>query len=255
MDLDALTRRMESLNLTQTAGVVGELARASTAEKETGFEFLERILEAEYSTREERRVTTSLKLSSLPKGMRLDDFDYLSQPAVERERIEYLGTGDFLVKKENVLLFGPPGVGKTHLASGLGVRAVELGYSVMYYTAEELMMHLKRRSDTPVSWQRRQGYVKSALVVVDELGYQTMDRQETHLFFQFVAARYLKGSTVITSNRSVKDWVTVFAGDHAATTAILDRLLHKAHIFNIDGRSYRLKNYEAMLTNKGGSHG
>ncbi len=98
-------------------------------------------------------------------------------------------------------------------------------------------------------------YVKNSLVIVDELGYQTLDRQETHLFFQFVAARYLKGSTIITSNRSVRDWVTVFSGDQAATTAILDRLLHKANIFNIDGRSYRLKNYETMLTPKGGSNG
>ena len=116
------------------------------------------------------------------------------------------------------------------------------------------MLYLKRRSDTPVAWQRRQGYVKNSLVIVDELGYQTLDRQETHLFFQFVAARYLQGSTILTSNRSVRDWVTVFCGDQAATTAILDRLLHRAHIFTIDGRSFRMKNYENMLSAKGGSN-
>ncbi len=152
MNLEALARRMESLNLTQTSAIVGELARASSTEKETSLEFLERLLEAEFIAKEERRIATSLKLSGLPKMMRLEDYDYLFQPAVERDRIEYLGTGDFLEKKENVLFFGPPGVGKTHLAAGLGVRAVELGHSVSYYTAEELMLHLKRRSDTPVSW-------------------------------------------------------------------------------------------------------
>lgn len=253
MILEKLAKRMEGLRLTRTSGILGELAKASAAVQETPLEFLERVMEAEYTSREESRVATSLKLSGLPRGMRLEDFDYLFQPSIERSRIEYLGTGDFLTKNENVLFFGPPGVGKTHLSVGLGVRAVELGYSVSYYTAEELMAQLKRRFEVPVSKQRRQNYVKNSLVIVDELGYQQLDRQETHLFFQFVAARYLKGATIITSNRSVKDWVSVFAGDHAATTAILDRLLHKAQIFQIDGRSYRLRHYETLLS-KGASN-
>jgi DNA replication protein DnaC len=195
MTLDKLSRRMESLRLTQTSAVLGELPQATAANKETPLEFLDRVLEAEYTGREERRVATSLKLSGLPKGMRLEDFDYLFQPGIERERIEYLGNGDYLAKNENVLFFSPPGVGKTHLSVGLGVRTIELGYSVSYYTAEELMVQLKRRAEVPVSKQRRQNYVKNTLVIVDELGYQQLDRQETHLFFQFVAARYLRGST------------------------------------------------------------
>lgn len=253
MNLNQLSQRMDSLRLHQTASIIGELAQASAQAKETSLEFLERLLEAEHSAREERRIATSLKLSGLPKGLRLEDFDFLFQPSIERDRIEYLGTGDFLGKSENILFFGPPGVGKTHLAAGLGVRAVELGFSVSYYTAEELMALLKRRADTPVSKQRRQGYVKNSLVIVDELGYQSFDRQETHLFFQFVSARYLRGSTILTSNRSVKDWVTVFAGDQAATTAILDRLLHKSHIFQIDGRSFRLRQFETLFQ-QGGMH-
>ncbi len=116
-----------------------------------------------------------------------------------------------------------------------------------YYTVEELLLQLKRRSDIPVAKQRGRAYVKSALVVVDELGYQVLDRNETHLFFQFISARYMRASTMITSNRSVKDWVHIFAADEMATTAILDRLFHKAHIFNIDGRSYRLKNYNKFM--------
>ena len=95
--------------------------------------------------------------------------------------------------------------------------------------------------------QRGRAYVKNALVVVDEPGYQALDRTETHLFFQFVSARYMKGSTIITSNRSVRDWVHIFAQDEMATTAILDRLFHKSHIFNIDGRSYRLRNFNVEI--------
>jgi len=140
-----------------------------------------------------------------------------------------------------------PGVGKSHLAVGFGVRAVEHGFSVIYYTVEELLQQLKRRAEIPVAKQRGRAYVKNSLVVVDELGYQSLDRTETHLFFQFVSARYMKGSTIITSNRSVKDWVQIFAGDEMAATAILDRLFHKAHIFNIDGHSYRLKDFNQTM--------
>jgi len=122
-----------------------------------------------------------------------------------------------------------------------------LGYSVACFTLEELLHKMKRRSDTPVIKQRRQAYLRNALVIVDELGYQVLDRQEVHLFFQFVSARYLKGSTIITSNRSVKDWAQVFAGDQMATTAILDRLFHRAHLFNIDEKSYRLRDFEERL--------
>lgn len=99
----------------------------------------------------------------------------------------------------------------------------------------------------PNAKQRGRAYVKTTLVVVDELGYQSLDRQETHLFFQFVSARYMKGSTIITSNRSVKDWVQIFSQDEIAKTAILDRLFHKSHIFNIDGRSFRLRNLNMRL--------
>lgn len=95
--------------------------------------------------------------------------------------------------------------------------------------------------------------MKNSLVVLDELGYQSLDRNETHLFFQFISARYMRGSTIITSNRSVKEWVNVFADDELATTAILDRLFHKANIFSIDGQSYRLKNFDQMIRGNRGN--
>lgn len=133
---------------------------------------------------------------------------------------------------------------------GLGVKAIELGYSVIYCTEEELLHQLKKRTDIPVAKQRDQAYVKIALVVVDELGNQSLYRMETHLFFQFVSARYIKGNTIITSNHSVRDCVHIFAQDEIATTAILDRLSHKSYIFHIDEQSYRLKNFSAMFPAK-----
>lgn len=247
MKLAAIERNMEMLKLVHTRGCVAELLEEASREKQGPLEFFDKLLAMEVEAREERRIAASLKVSGLPRGMRLETFDYLFQPSVEKSRVEFLGTCDYIRRAETVLLFGPPGVGKSHLAVGLGVRAVEHGFSVIYYTVEELLQQLKRRAEIPVAKQRGRAYVKCSLVVVDELGYQTLDRTETHLFFQFVSVRYMKGSTIITSNRSVKDWVQIFAGDEMAATAILDRLFHKAHIFNIDGHSYRLKDFNQAL--------
>lgn len=247
MSIENIQSKMEQLKMSHTANLIPELLGEAVSTKSSLTDFFENVLSLEIQAREERRVAASLKVSGLPRGMHLDNFDYLFQASVEKARIDHLATCDFIRNHENVLLFGPPGVGKTHLAVGIGVRAIHLGYSVIYYTVEELLQQLKKRSQTPVAKQRGRAYVKNALVVLDELGYQSLERHETHLFFQFVSARYMKGSTIITSNRSVKEWVDIFARDEMATTAILDRLFHKANIFNIDGPSYRLRDFDRMI--------
>jgi DNA replication protein DnaC len=250
MTLERVKHTMERLKMQHTLGTLPELVQEAVQRQEGPLAFLDRVVTLELQAREESRIATSLRLSGLPKGMQLDTFDFAFQPSVEKARIDVLATGDFIRKKENILFLGPPGVGKTHLAVGLGVRAVELGYSVSYTTMDELIQALKRRADVPVSKQTRPAYMKNALVVVDELGYQSLDRRETHLFFQFIAARYVKGSLILTSNRSIRDWVHLFAEDELATTALLDRILHRAHIFSVDGRSYRLKDMENLLKEK-----
>jgi DNA replication protein DnaC len=146
-----------------------------------------------------------------------------------------------------VLIQGPPGVGKTHLAVGLGVKAVEHGFSAQFYRFDELKLALKADAHLPPARLRRRKYLNTSLLIIDELGFEPMTRDEASLFFRLVTYRYGRGSILITTNKSVREWTELLAGDEALTAAILDRLLHKAHVLNIKGRSYRLRDLEATL--------
>jgi len=138
-------------------------------------------------------------------------------------------------------------VGKTHLAISLGVKAVENGFGVAFFRLEDLLHALKRDAEIPPRRLKGKKYLKVSLLIVDEVGFQPMTRQEASLFFRMVSYRYGRGSTLITTNKSVKDWPEILAGDEVMATALLDRLLHRSYVLNIKGRSYRLKELERML--------
>jgi DNA replication protein DnaC len=133
------------------------------------------------------------------------------------------------------------------LAGGLGIRAVEQGFSVQYFRFDELMTALKADAALPPSRLKRRKYMSTALLLIDELGFDPMSRQEASLFFRLVSYRYGRGAIMITTNKSVRDWTELLAGDEVLTTAILDRLLHRSHVLNIKGRSYRLRDLEDAL--------
>ena len=138
-------------------------------------------------------------------------------------------------------------MGKSHLCIALGVKAVQLGFSVQYFRFDELMTALKADAEMPPARLKRRKYMSTALLLIDELGFEPMTRQEASLFFRLVSYRYGRGAMLITTNKSIRDWTELLAGDEVLATAILDRLLHRSHVLNIKGRSYRLRDLEDAL--------
>jgi len=247
VQLDTLRERMETLGLNHAAEALNEHISDGVKNDRPPHAVLERLLTAELSRREERRVGTSLKLSNLPQGMTLGGFDYGFQPGIDRKQIETLATCAFIKERASLILQGPPGVGKTHLMTALGIAAIEHGFSVAFYRLEDLLHEMRKDADVPPARLRRKKYFNVAYLAIDEVGFEPMTRADASLFFRLVSYRYMRGSTAITTNKSIKDWPGIFAGDEAMTAAILDRLLHKSHVLNIRGRSYRIQDLERML--------
>jgi DNA replication protein DnaC len=244
VDLDKTRERLTRLGLVHAADKLGEQVALATKETQAPHRFLDHLLEAELSARDERRVRTSLRLSGLPTGQTLSNFDFAFQPSVERSRIETLATCAYLRERESLLIQGPPGVGKTHLAIALGVRAVENGFSVAFHRLEDLLAILKRDADVSPQRLRQRKHMNTALLIIDEVGFEPMTRTEASLFFRLVSYRYGRGAILITTNKGIAEWPAVLAGDEVLATAILDRLLHRCHVLNISGRSYRLRELE-----------
>ncbi len=248
LDIDVTREKLDALGLGYASEALDTLLSEAVSTEMSAHQLLERILDIERAGREERRIKTMMKTSKIPTGQTLENFDFAFQPAIERSRIDTLATGAWIRNAEVVLLQGPPGVGKSHLLVGLGIRAIQLGFSVQYYRFDELLTAIKADALLPPTRLKGRKYMSSSLLLIDEMGFDPMNREEAGLFFRLVSYRYARGAMIITTNKSIRDWTELLAGDEVLAAAILDRLLHRSHVLNIKGRSYRLRDLEELLT-------
>jgi DNA replication protein DnaC len=244
--LDRIRASLIGLRMPRALEALDHTVRRIERGELTALEAIDGLLAEEHATRESRRVGVALKTARLTPPKTLEAFDFSFQPSLERGRILALAQLDFVARAEVVHFLGPPGTGKSHLATALGVAAVRAGRSVYRATLAEIVEALGRAEREGRLIERLRFYARPALLIVDEIGYLPITAGGANLFFQLVNARYEKGAMILTSNRGFAEWGEVF-GDPVVATALLDRLLHHAVVVQIEGASYRLRAHADLM--------
>ncbi|GMT43272.1 MAG: hypothetical protein IEMM0003_0091 [bacterium] len=234
-----VVNQLQALKLRGVSMGIDELITEAETQKQSYLSFLHQVLTQELEDKAERKYRRSISAAHFPIKKSIEEFNFGRVKGITKSRISQLLDFAWIDRKENVLFFGPPGLGKTHLSIALGFEAVVKGYSVCFERVSGLMKILKTADIQRSSGFRLKRILKSDLLIIDEIGYTPIERREANLFFNLVSEMYEKQSIIITSNKSFSVWAEMM-GDEVMTTAMLDRLLHHANIFTLTGESYRL---------------
>jgi DNA replication protein DnaC len=246
--IDSLKIMLKTVNLYNVAEQIEELINIPLEQSISYEKFLERLLQCEIKGREEKRFERRLKHASFPEYKTLDEFDLNEQPSLSKRQFNQLKELGWIEQGYNLILLGPTGVGKTMLSVGLGIHAINNGYKVHFVTMNDLVYILKTQDVIRTSRARYKRIIESDLVIIDDLMFMAMEKHEANLFFQLINKLYGQTSIIITSNKGPEEWGELL-GDPAITTAILDRIVHKCEVINLDGDSYRLKHRKTIFGN------
>jgi DNA replication protein DnaC len=237
---ERLHNNLHYLKLDTIEAILDNYLELAAKDSKTTMEVLDYLLEQERKNRDAAAIDRRMKCAAFPIIKTLEEFNFEFQPSIERSVIEDLTTLKFIYNSENLVLLGPPGVGKSHIAIALGIEAVKAGFSAYFVSASNLIERLKKANREEILEKKIRDFMKYKLLIIDEMGYLPFDEEGAHCLFQLISKRYEKSSTIFTSNKSYGEWGEIFK-DHVIAAAVLDRILHHCTTINIKGDSYRLK--------------